>query len=78
MKRDEFEQFVKDLFGESVARVVELKDEQIERVEEKIQEIAQEGMKEELNRLESEIRTLQERVARLESEKADDSGEIVS
>ena len=78
MNRDEFEQFVRDLFGESVAKVVELKDEQIERVEEKIQEIAHAGMKEELNRLESEIRTLQERVARLESEKTDESGEVVS
>lgn len=72
MRREEFESTVRELFGESVTKMSEFRDEQIDRLEKKIQEIAHEGMKDELNRMSSEILDLRRRIQSLEHERAEE------
>jgi len=73
MNREEFEQAVREVFGDSAAKMAEFRDEQVERLQKKIQEIAHEGMKEELNRLSAEVLELRKRVAALEHERAEET-----
>jgi polyhydroxyalkanoate synthesis regulator phasin len=61
----DFEQFVKDVFG----NISQFSSEQMNRLNGKINEIARDAIKDDLTRLTSEIAELRERVAVLEAER---------
>ncbi len=73
----DLETLLRDVFGESFDRVSGFRTEQVKKIEGKIQEIAREGMKDEINRLSAEIADLRRRVATLEAERVDDAAESV-
>jgi polyhydroxyalkanoate synthesis regulator phasin len=71
----DFEQFLKDIFGEPLARIGELSREQSQKLQAKLQELAREAVKDELTRLHTEIAELRSRVATLEAERARNAAE---
>ncbi|HUP47707.1 MAG TPA: hypothetical protein VNA04_02850 [Thermoanaerobaculia bacterium] len=73
----DFEQLLKDVFGESLAKLTQFQKEQADRLMGKLQEIAREAVKDELVRLHSEIGELQSRLTRLEQERAEAAADSV-
>ena len=69
MAAQDFNQFLKDIFGESASRLMNFEAEQTKRLWNKAQEIAREAVKEDIARLQVEINELRSRVAVLESER---------
>lgn len=65
----EFEQLIKEVFGESISRLSSFQSDQMKRLQAKLQEIAREAIKEDLAKLQSEITELRARVATLETER---------
>ena len=66
----DFEQFLKDVFGEPLSRLTQFQGEQMKKLTEKLQEIAREAVKDDLHRLHEEVNQLRSRVATLEAERA--------
>ena len=66
----DFEQLLRDVFGNSVDRLQKFEAEQVKRLQTKLQELAREALKDELTRLHTEIAELRSRVATLEAERA--------
>jgi phage shock protein A len=66
----DFEQLLRDLFGNSVDRLQKFEADQVKRLQTKLQELAREALKDELTRLHTEIADLRSRVAVLEAERA--------
>jgi arginyl-tRNA synthetase len=77
MAAQDFNQFLKDIFGESASRLMNFEAEQTKRLWNKAQEIAREAMKEDIARLQVEINELRSRVAVLESERVQAAAEQV-
>ena len=73
----DFEQFLKDIFGESVNRFTSFEKEQMKRLTNKAQDIAREALKDDLARIHSELSELRSRVAVLEAERVQASAEQV-
>jgi hypothetical protein len=73
----DFEQTLRDIFGESVNRLTQFQSDQIARLNAKLQEIAREALKDELARLEKEILELRARVTVLEQERVEQAAEQV-
>lgn len=73
----ELDQFIREVFGDSVARVSQFQGDQMKKVVAKVQEIAREGVKDEIARLQSEITDLRSRVAMLEAERVEKAAEEV-
>jgi hypothetical protein len=73
----DFEQLIKDVFGESFNRLNAFQGEQVKRLQQKLHEIAREAMKDELAKLQGEIVDLRARVATLEAERIAQSAEQV-
>ncbi len=73
----DFEQFLREVFGEPLSRLNQFQSEQMQRLMNKLQEIAREAVKEELTRLHTEVSDLRNRVARLESERAQAAADSV-
>lgn len=73
----ELEQFIREVFGDSVARVSQFQGDQMKKVVAKVQEIAREGVKDEIARLQSEVTDLRSRVAMLEAERVEKAAEEV-
>ncbi len=71
----DFEQALKDLFGDPLNRLGELSREQMQKMQARLQELVRDCMKEEVGRLHSEIAELRARVATLESERAEKAAE---
>lgn len=71
----DFEQFLKDIFGEPITRLGELSREQGQKIQTKLQELAREAVKDELARLHAEVAELRARVATLEAERAQNAAE---
>jgi len=69
----DFEQFVKDVFG----NISQFSTEQLSRLNAKITELAREALKEDLTKLYGEIAELRARVAELEAERVAASAEQV-
>ena len=69
----DFEQFVKDVFG----NISQFSTEQLSRLNAKITELAREALKEDLTKLYGEIAELRARVAELEVERVAASAEQV-
>lgn len=66
----DFEQFLREIFGEPLSRLTSFSSDQMQRLSTKLHEIAREAVKEELTRLHTEVGELRTRVARLETERA--------
>ncbi|HSP33319.1 MAG TPA: hypothetical protein VLU46_03265 [Thermoanaerobaculia bacterium] len=73
----DFEQFLREVFGEPLSRLTNFSTEQMQRLNAKLQELAREAVKEELGKMHTEIAELRSRVAVLESERVQASSEIV-
>ncbi len=66
----DFEQTLRDLFGESLNRLTQFQSDQVKKLQAKLQDLAREAIKDELTKLHAEIAELRSRVAVLESERA--------
>jgi cell division protein FtsB len=73
----DFEQFLKDIFGEPLSRISQYSSEQVQRIQAKMQELTREALKDELAKLHQEVADLRARVAVLESERVQASAEQV-
>jgi polyhydroxyalkanoate synthesis regulator phasin len=73
----DFEQFLKDIFGEPLSRISQYSSDQMQRMQAKLQEFAREALKDELTKLHQEIHELRARVAVLESERVQASADQV-
>lgn len=73
----DFEQIIKDVFGESWSRLNNFQSEQVKRLQTKLQEIARDAIKDELAKLQGEIVDLRARVAMLEAERVQQASEQV-
>jgi gas vesicle protein len=74
---NDFEQLLKDVFGDSLDRLTQFSSEQKQRLQSRLQDVAREALKDELTKLHTEINDLRERVAALEKEKIEDAAETV-
>ena len=75
MAQQDFEQFIKDIFGESFSRISKFESDQMKRLMNKAQDVAREALKEDLARLQTEINELRSRVAVLEADRVAASAE---
>lgn len=73
----DFEQFLREIFGEPLNRLTNFSSEQMQRLNGKLQELAREAVKDELTRLHSELNELRTRVAVLEAERAEAAADKV-
>jgi gas vesicle protein len=73
----DFEQFLKDVFGDSLSKITQYSSEQRQRVQARLQEFAREAIKDELSKLHQEVAELRARVAVLESERVQASADQV-
>ncbi len=73
----DFEQLLREVFGESVNRLNQFQSEQMKRLQAKLQELAREALKDELMKLHAEIADLRSRVATLEAERAQAAAESI-
>jgi predicted nuclease with TOPRIM domain len=74
---NDFEQLLKDLFGEPLNRLTQFSSEQTQRLQTRLQEFAREAVKEELAKIHTELNELRERVVELEKERADNAANLV-
>src|SRR5436853_1188100 len=73
----DFEQFLKDIFGEPLSRISQYSSEQMQRMQTRMQEFAREALKDELSKLHQEVAELRARVAVLETERVQASADQV-
>jgi predicted nuclease with TOPRIM domain len=73
----DFEQLLRDVFGDSLARLSQFQTDQVKRLQTKLTEMAREALKEELSRLHTELNELRARVAVLEQERAQHAADSV-
>lgn len=73
----DFEQVLKDIFGESFSRISQFQSDQVARLTGKLQEIAREAVHEDLTRMQHEIAELRARLVRLEEERAEAAADSV-
>ena len=66
----DFEQLLKDIFGDSVSRITQLQSDGMKRLNAKLTEMAREALKDELGKIHVELADLRTRVATLEAERA--------
>jgi polyhydroxyalkanoate synthesis regulator phasin len=71
----DFEQTLKDIFGERLNRLGELSREQMQKMQTKLQDLVRECTRDEVARLHAEIAELRARVATLEAERAQNAAE---
>jgi gas vesicle protein len=74
---NDFEQLLKDIFGEPLNRLTQFSSDQTQRLQTRLQEFAREAVKEELAKLHTEVAELRERVVELEKERADNAANLV-
>jgi polyhydroxyalkanoate synthesis regulator phasin len=73
----DFEQMIKDVFGDSFSRLTQFQSDQMKRLTDKLTEIAREAVKEDFTRLTNEITELRTRLAVLEGERARNAAESI-
>jgi polyhydroxyalkanoate synthesis regulator phasin len=73
----DFEQFLKDIFGEPLSRISQYSSEQMQRMQTRLQEFAREAVKDELSKLHQEVAELRARVVVLENERVQASADQV-
>jgi gas vesicle protein len=74
---NDFEQLLKDLFGEPLTRLTQFSSDQTQRMQTRLQEFVREAVKEELAKIHTEVNDLRERVAELEKERVDNAADLV-
>jgi predicted nuclease with TOPRIM domain len=74
---NDFEQLLKDLFGEPLNRLTQFSSDQTQRMQTRLQEFAREALKDELTKIHTEVNDLRERVAELEKERVDNAADLV-
>ncbi|HEV7488513.1 MAG TPA: hypothetical protein VGQ65_22790 [Thermoanaerobaculia bacterium] len=74
---NDFEQLLKDLFGEPLNRLTQFSSDQTQRMQTRLQEFVREAVKEELTKIHTEVNDLRERVAALEKERVDNAADLV-
>lgn len=73
----DFEQTLKEIFGDSLAKLSQFQSDKVKRLTSKLQEMAREAVKDELTKLHAEIADLRARVAKLEAERAQAAAESI-
>jgi uncharacterized protein YhaN len=73
----DFEQLLKDVFGEPMSRLTQFSSEQTQRLQTRLQELAREALKEELAKLHTDVADLRSRIAALEAERAQNAADLV-
>jgi predicted nuclease with TOPRIM domain len=71
----DFEQVLKDVFGEPLSVLGQLSREQLQKLQTRLQEYIRECMREETSRLHTELAELRARVVTLEAERARNAAE---
>jgi uncharacterized protein YPO0396 len=66
----DFEQLLKDVFGEPLSRLTQFQSDQVGKLTAKVQEMAREAVKDDLTKLATEVAELRARLAVLEEERA--------
>jgi uncharacterized protein YPO0396 len=66
----DFEQLLKDVFGEPLSRLNQFQSDQLGKLTSRLQEIAREAVQEDITRLTNELADLRAHVAKLEEERA--------
>ena len=66
----DFEQLLKEVFGEPLSRLSQFQSDQLGKLTGKLQEIARDAVKDEIARLSTEVAELRTRLAVLEEERA--------
>jgi gas vesicle protein len=74
---NDFEQLLKDLFGEPLNKLSQFSSEQSQRLQTRLQEFARDAVKDELAKLHAEVADLRARVAELEKERVEDAADAV-
>jgi polyhydroxyalkanoate synthesis regulator phasin len=74
---NDFEQLLKDLFGEPLNRLSQFSSDQTQRIQTRLQEFIHDAVKDELSKLHAEVNDLRARVAELEKERVVDAAESV-
>lgn len=65
----DFEQLLKDIFGEPISRLTQFQSDQMGKLTAKLQEIAREAVKEDFAKLHTEVNDLRARLTVLEQER---------
>jgi uncharacterized protein YPO0396 len=73
----DFEQLLREVFGDSVNRLNQFQSDQMKRLQAKVQEFVRESVREELTKLHAEVAELRSRVAVLETERAQAAADSV-
>ena len=73
----DFEQMIREIFGESFSRLTNFQSEQMGKLTAKLQEIAREAVKDDFTRLQGEVTELRARLTRLEEERAEKAADRV-
>jgi len=73
----DFEQTLREIFGDSMNRVTQFQQEQVRRLSDKIKEISKEAVHDEIARLSTEVADLRQRVAELEESRIQTAAEEV-
>ncbi len=73
----DFEQTLKDIFGDSLGKVTQFQKDQMQKVMDKAHEVARAAVSEDLARLTTDLADLKARVARLEEERLTNAAESV-
>jgi hypothetical protein len=66
----DFEQLLKDIFGEPLSRLTQFQSDQLGKLTSRLQEIAREAVKDDFTKLHTELGELRSRLATLEKERA--------
>jgi cell division protein FtsB len=74
---NDFEQLLKDVFGEPLNRLNQFSSEQTQKLQTRLQEFAREAVKDELTKLHAEVADLRARVAELEKERVEEAADAV-
>ncbi|MGH9419187.1 MAG: hypothetical protein ACRD3J_04375 [Thermoanaerobaculia bacterium] len=74
---NDFEQLLKEIFGEPIDRLSRFSSEQTQKLQARLQEFAREAVKDELAKLHAEVADLRVRVAELEKERVEDAADAV-
>ena len=67
----DFEQLLKEVFGEPLSRLTQFQSDQLAKLTGRLQEIAREAVKEDFTKLHTELNEVKARVAVLEEERAE-------
>lgn len=73
----DFEQLLKDVFGEPLSRLNQFQSEQLGKLTARMQEMAREAVKEDFTKLQQDVADLRARIARLEEERAQAAADSV-